>query len=107
MDNQITPATGTVYLCIPLSPHPNSLTLKPVAHICTANMAEEELSAYSTFSQACPELCNEPLCVPLKQKVKQDSKPFKIYLIKYKVTFTLVYNDSKYISCHKDTEFGV
>jgi hypothetical protein len=40
-------------------------------------------------------------------KAKQDFKPMKINLIKHKVTFTLVYNDSKYISCHKDTVFGV
>jgi hypothetical protein len=31
----------------------------------------------------------------------------KIYLIKHKATFTLVYNYSKYISWHKDIAFGV
>jgi hypothetical protein len=64
-------------------------------------MAEDELCAYSTSSQASPDLRNEPLCLPKKKKkAKPDVKPIKIYLIKYKVTFTLPYNDSKYISCH-------
>lgn len=38
---------------------------------------------------------------------KQVLKSIKIYLIKHKVTFTSVYNHSKYSSWHKDTAFGV
>lgn len=38
---------------------------------------------------------------------KQVFKSIKIYLIKHKVTFTFVYNHSKYSSWQKDTAFGV
>jgi hypothetical protein len=56
MVNQNTPVTGTVYLCIPLSPTPKFFCLlKPTTHICTTKMTEDELSVYSASSHTmCP-----------------------------------------------------
>jgi hypothetical protein len=34
--------------------------LKPIAHVCTPKMAEDELSAYPALPTACPKLCNKP-----------------------------------------------
>jgi hypothetical protein len=38
--------------------------LKPITHVCTPKMAEDELSDCSTSSHVCPELCNKPLFLP-------------------------------------------
>jgi hypothetical protein len=34
--------------------------LKPIAHVCTLKMAEDELNAYLPLPMACLELCNKP-----------------------------------------------
>jgi hypothetical protein len=53
MTNQSTPVTGTIKLCISFVPCPQFFCLlKPIAHVCTLKMADDELSAYFAFSHS-------------------------------------------------------